>query len=136
MIMPEDHGLVIVDWCYSSIAESDGTFPAIKAIVGEYKDWYPGEVTAKQAPSPATDIAMAARCMVGLLGGDPLTGNLPSGVPMRLRAFFKGCLQVRQSARPNDAWELLQEFDELLQTLGSSYYPRRFRSFSMPSGMV
>jgi hypothetical protein len=32
--------------------------------------------------------------------------------------------------RPQDAWRLLEEFDELL---GDLYGPRRFRAFAMPA---
>lgn len=135
MILPEQHGLVMVDWCYS-VQQTDGAFPPIQAIVKSYRDWYPEEVLAKQLPSAATDIAMAARCMIWLMGGNPVTGSFSGGtVPTPFRAFFKGCLSPRQVARPSDAWELLQEFDELLERLGGPYYPRRFRPFSMPTGM-
>ena len=34
------------------------------------------------------------------------------------------------------AWALLAEFDELLQAMGQPYYPRRFRSFVMPSAVA
>lgn len=137
MILPEQHGLVLVDWCYSATAE-DGAFPFIEAVVERYRDWYPPEVLARQAPSAATDIIMAARCMVMLLGGDSVTGNFPasSKVPRPFRAFFRGCLSARQTARPQDAWELLQEFDALLERLGPPYFPRRFRQFTMPTGVV
>lgn len=132
MILPEQHGVVLIDWCYASLQEDDD-YPPIKAVAKAYTDWYPKEVMCKQSPSPATDIAMAARCMVHLLGGDPLTGNFPVRVPRQLRAFFKGCLLTKQAARPDDAWELLQEFDQLLQRMGAPYYPRRFRPFIMPT---
>lgn len=134
MILPRQHGLVLVDWCYASFADDNGVFSPIRAIVSDFREWYPEEVVQKQAPCPATDIIMAARTMVDLMGGNPTTGNYPitSSVPRPVRAFFKGCLQQAVSARPQDAWELLGEFDELLQRLGSPYYPRRFRPFVMP----
>lgn len=137
LIYPPQHGLVLVDWCYSSTRPGDDPFPPLKAMVGAYQAWYPEEVPAKRAPSPATDIAMAARCMIYLLGGNPITGNLPEHrAPKALRAFFKGCLLTTQTMRPQDAWELLREFDELLQAIGSPYFPRRFHAFTMPTGMV
>ncbi|HEU5121406.1 MAG TPA: hypothetical protein VFT59_01050 [Candidatus Saccharimonadales bacterium] len=135
MILPEQHGVVLVDWCYASRANDSGVFPPVKAIVSEAKEWYPEEVFAKQPPSPATDIAMAARCMVEILGGDPLTGNFAENtpVPRPFRAFFKGCLGRSQLARPQDALQLLGEFDQLLEGLGSPYYPRRFRTLDIPT---
>lgn len=136
MILPEQHGVVLVDWCYASVKEDADQFTPIKAAVGAYKDWYPKGVFDKQPPSPATDLVMAARCMIELTGGDPLTGNYPASTrtPKAFRAFFKGCLSPVQTARPQDALQLLAEFDQLLQSLGGPYYPRKFVKFAMPQG--
>jgi hypothetical protein len=133
MILPDKHGLVLTDWCYASQKDGSAHEP-IKALVSAYKDWYPAEVLGKSNPGPATDILMAARTMTYLMGGDPKTGNYPgnSNVPRPIRAFFKGCMQPAIEARPQNAWELLAEFDELLERLGPPYYPRRFRPFYMP----
>lgn len=138
MILPAQHGLVLVDWCYASVRPDKGKQPRLQAIVDASRDWYPAEVFAKQTPSAATDIAMAARCMIELMGGDPVTGNFAgdSRVGRPFRAYFKSCLAASQSARPDDAWQLLQEFDELLERLGSPYFPRRFRTFAMPTGVA
>lgn len=130
MILPEQHGLVLADWCYS--VRGSVSYPPIKAIAETCRTWYPYEVLQKQPPSAATDIALAARCMVWLMGGNPVTGNVPDAVPRALRAFFKGCLATGQTARPDDAWQLLGEFDELLEQMGEPFYPRRFHVFSMP----
>lgn len=135
MILPEQHGLVLVDWCYASIRE-DGTYPTIKAAVNKYREWYPPEVLDKQPPGPATDIMMAARTMIDLLGGDPVRGIAPSRTPKPLRAFLRSCLHENSAMRPDDAWRLLLEFDELLEQMGPPYFPRRFRPFTMPSGVV
>lgn len=133
MVHPEKHGLVLADWCYASIHD-DALFPPIKAIAKPYIDWYPNEVLMKESPSPATDIVMANRSMIALLGGDIKTGMLPTTVHRKLHGYFKGCLSERKIARPDDAWSLLLEFDELLKTMGAPFYPRRFHTFSMPSG--
>jgi hypothetical protein len=132
MIHPEQHGFVLVGWLYASITDN-GAHPPIKAIVEQYRAWYPEEVLAKRPPNPATDIAMAARAMVAVLGGDPLTGSLPEAtIPKPIRAYLQGCLAPKQTMRPDDALGLLEEFDELLERLGTPYYPRRFHSFTMP----
>lgn len=135
MVKPEQHGVVLADWCYASIGRDGGQL-AVKAIVDDYKDWYPAEVLAKQPPGVATDIAMAVRSMVWLMGGNPLNAHMPAGIPRPIRAFLRGCLQNSASARPDDAWRLLKEFDELLEEMGPPYYPRWFRPFTMPNGVV
>jgi len=130
LIQPEQHGLIVCDWCYSARRETDSVFPAIKAVVPGFKDWYPEEVLKKEAPTFGTDIYLAVKSMQYVLGGDP-KGNLGVEVPRGIRAFFNGCTQKHQKTRPQDAWELLKEFDELLERMGKPYYPKRFHRFSM-----
>jgi hypothetical protein len=88
--------------------------------VTRYAGWYPPEVPARERASAATDIYMATRCMTHLMGDK---------APKPMRSFAQGCLAARQRRRPDDAWRLLAEFDELLERL---YGPRRFRPFTMP----
>lgn len=125
LIQPDTHGLVLVDWKYAAEAGDH-----IKAIPGPYRAWYPDEVLNKEKASPATDIYMGVRCMIHLLGGGAVSNNLPDTIPMPMRAFFRGCLKKTVTARPQDAWDLLEDFDAVLERL---YGPRRFRPFYMPS---
>ena len=128
LIQPEKHGVVLVDWCYAlrNPVQDNLHIPAISL---SYEDWYPAEVLAKEPPRPGTDLAMAATTMVAILGGDAGRGTLPDSVPVPLRAFFRGCMLPSLSQRPRDAWELLEEFDQLIERLWGK---RRFRVFEMP----
>jgi serine/threonine protein kinase len=130
LIQPEMHGVMLVDWCYSQKAD-DGKYPAAKAASGKYLSWYPKEVTDKVAPSSGTDIYLAAKSMIYLMGGDS-NGTFGSGIPRPFAAYFRGCLQDNQKVRPQDAWELLAEFDELLERIGKPYFPRHFHVFTVP----
>ncbi|GAB3151212.1 hypothetical protein GCM10027290_39950 [Micromonospora sonneratiae] len=114
LIEPTEHGVVLVDWCYSVIGED-----TVPALVPAYADWYPPEVPARHRPGPGTDIAMATRCMTYLMG---------DRIPRALRAFADGCTQRALRARPDDAWRLLGELDDVLERL---YGPRVFRPFSL-----
>jgi serine/threonine protein kinase len=119
LIHPAEHGLVLVDWCYSV-----ATIPAggrIPALVAAYRSEYPPEVPSKEAAGPATDIYLATRTMRGLIG---------ENAPAAMRRFADGCLYAAPRMRPQDAWKLLAELDELLEHL---YGPRRFREFAMPA---
>jgi len=117
MIHPAEHGLVLVDWCYSSRAPGG----RVRAVVERYVGWYPPEVLTGCAAGPDLDIWLATRCMTELIG--PL-------MPAPMAAFARGCLLASPRRRPGDAWQLLAEFDELLERL---YGPRRFRPFAMPA---
>jgi hypothetical protein len=115
LIEPAEHGVVLVDWCYS-VTDRDDTVPA---VVPAYVDWYPDEVHERWRPGPGTDIAMAARCMLAVLG---------ARAPRELRAFAGGCMMPSLAQRPGDAWRLLAELDEVLERL---YGPRTFRPFQL-----
>jgi hypothetical protein len=114
LIHPAEHGLVLVDWCYSVPAGSP-----VPALVAGHRAAYPPEVTGKRPATAATDIFMATGLMTRLI-------NQP---PEPLRRFARGCRYDHPRMRPQDAWHLLGEFDELL---GDLYGPRRFRPFAMP----
>ena len=114
LIEPDAHGVVLVDWCFST--EPGGVVPA---MVPDYQDWYPAEVTDRRPCGPGTDIAMAAHCMAWLMGRH---------APRELLAFAQGCRQRRLAARPDDAWRLLGELDEVLER---RYGPRTFRPFTL-----
>lgn len=115
LIHPAQHGLVLVDWCYSVPV---GT--PLPAMVGRHRDRYPPEVAARRPATAATDIYLASDLMRRLMG---------ARAHPALTRFITGCTLERPRMRPQDAWRLLAEFDELL---GDLYGPRRFRPFTMP----
>jgi hypothetical protein len=100
LVHPLDHGLILVDWCQAQdLAPTGGTLGA------------PGGTGAGTAPAGARgDVQAVTRCVAGLLGEHPKA----------MRVFVRGCL-LRP---PADAWALLAELDELLETL---YGPRTYR---------
>ncbi|WP_213001190.1 lipopolysaccharide kinase InaA family protein [Winogradskya consettensis] len=117
LIHPGEHGVVLVDWCYS--VSAGGTVPA---VVARHRSAYPPEVLAKQPATAATDIFMATGLMLRLIQ-DP---------PAAMRRFAAGCRYDAPRMRPQDAWHLLAELDELLEDL---YGPRRFRPFALPASV-
>jgi hypothetical protein len=121
LIHPAEHGLVLVDWCYSVTSAAAHTAPHIPAMVAHREDLYPPEVADRRPAVPATDVYMATRC-VEYLTGDRL--------PPRLRAFARGCSLPAPERRPRDGLALLAELDEALER---EFGPRRFRPFRMPT---
>ncbi len=115
LIHPAQHGMVLVDWCYSA---QDGEL--VPAIVPRYRDWYPPEVLARATPGPGTDIHLASRCVADLMG---------ESAPAPLQRFIRGCTLTTLAARPDDAWQVLRDLDALLERL---YGRRKFRPFVMP----
>lgn len=111
-----EHGLVLIGW---TCAVEAGL--RIRASCSAYEQWYPKEVMNKEPATLATDVAMGARCMLFLL---------PEDAPAALCRFFRGCMLPSPRQRPQDAWALLREFDELLARL---WGPRRFHPFAVPA---
>jgi hypothetical protein len=112
LIQAASHGLQLVGW-----GQSVERGRRITIIPGDYQRWYPPEVLRNQPASPATDLFLAARCLVYVAGGDPETNRMPNSVPQPMQRFFATCLLERARMRPDDAWLLLEEFDELLLRL-------------------
>jgi serine/threonine protein kinase len=116
LISPKLHGLTLTDWRFSSVAPH-GKQAAISKSAAPFA---PPELRVGAQVSTATDVFMATRVIETLLD---------DATPGPIRSFIAGCTLERPEARPQDAWELLSEFDELLERL---YGPRQFRPFVMP----
>ena len=97
LIQPDRKGLVLVDWCYA------GHRP--QAIVKAREADYPPEVLHEKTASPATDIFMATKLMTRVIG---------TQMPRALASFAAGCCYDAPRMRPQDAWALLAEFDEII----------------------
>src|SRR5436305_891410 len=67
MVHAANHGLRLVGWGQSVEAGE-----RIVTVSPRYRDWYPPEVRNNQPASPASDLFLAARCLVYLAGGDPV----------------------------------------------------------------
>lgn len=102
----------------------------IKAISVAYDKFYAPEVFKKQSPTPATDIFMAGKCAIALLGGDVENNTMPDEVPKQIQAFLSGAVLASPRKRPQDAWDLHEAFDNLLRRLVG---PPKYRPFHMPT---
>lgn len=122
LIHPESHGVLLIDWCYSVVIDSE-SITYVKAVVPMFKQGYPEEVLNKDQPGAATDLYMAAQTMLWS----------STKLPKAMKAYFEGTKLSKQSMRPQNAWLLLEEFDDLLKVLGHPFYPRRFVPLTAPA---
>jgi hypothetical protein len=129
LVHPTEHGAKIVDWSYA-VPEWSKQAGKVKALSKPYKALYAPEILDRKPPTPETDLYMASKCAVFMLGGNVETNQMPDSVPRQVQAFFSSCLLKGQSRRPGDAWKLHEEFDDLLQRLVG---PRKYRPLSMPT---
>ena len=130
LLRPADHNGVLLDWCYSVEIGRP-----IKAISPPYRAWYPPELLAKQPATPASDLFLAARCMVAMLGGR-VAGQEngivwgKTAVPRPITALLQSCLIPAPHRRPDNGWELFEAFRSIL---GELYGAPQFRPFQMPT---
>ena len=122
LVQPAGHCLQLAGWS-NSVAPGQSI-----AIPTRYGDWYPIEAHQDRRVGPTGDMFLAARCLVYLAGGDPRTNELPESVPASIRRFLQTCLLESPSMRPDDAWQLLEEFDDLLKGL---YGPPTFHELTL-----
>lgn len=118
MLHAENHGLQLLGWIHA-VPIGD----QLKLVPTKYHAWYPREVLNKLGTGPSTDLFLAAKCLIYLAGGDPVAERWPNSVLPEMKRFLNTCLFQAPRMRPQDAWNLHEEFDELLQCLfGPSKY--------------
>ena len=112
LVAPAQRGIVLVDWKYA--------VPTGATIAAAPKPWaamLAPEIRAAKPAGPGADIFMAMRCIAYVLGGDPATGAVPSGVERHIAGFLRGASHANPRRRPHDALALKDEFDELIEEL-------------------
>jgi hypothetical protein len=145
LFQTESHALQLIGWIHCEPIDTP-----LRIVAKDFKSWYPPECHRREAATPATDIALAAKSILWLAGGDPHRGQVPSHVPTSLAEFWRDCLAgsvcnfalaaetsgaktgpVAASLvgeRSNLAWQLHEQFRELLEDL---YGPPEFCHLNM-----
>ena len=126
LIQPATHGLILIDWCFSSRAPAD---KPLRSIVASHRDWYPPEVLTKETACPGTDLWMVGMCGLYLLGANPPDTEVMPEAPDRMASFLRSCLIPSPAYRPQFAWELRDAWGELLEDL---FGAPQFVPFEMP----
>jgi serine/threonine protein kinase len=123
LIHTPGHGLKLVGW-----GQTVGVGRRVRDMPARYRDWYPPEVHDRRPAGPATDLFLAARCLVYLAGSDPLSGRMPDTLPAPMRQFVGTCLLESAAMRPDDAWAVAEDFGDLLQSV---YGPPKFHELTL-----
>jgi hypothetical protein len=124
LIEPREHKLVLVGWS-CAIDRTSGN-PAPTILTGGYRSWYDADAVAR--PGPWLDVALAARSMIDLVGGDAQRLQFPPAIDPALQRYFSRCAESSPGTKP-ESWKLLEDFDKLIEALWGR---RRFRVFEMP----
>jgi serine/threonine protein kinase len=118
-VRPSNHNVMLTGW---------GQAVYKPAITGERMS--PQVATSFVAPEvnqggevgPWTDIYSLGKCMIWLLGGDPVTNQMPDSVHEKVQRFFLSTVRENPRARPKDAWQLYRAQNRLKDSL----WERRF----------
>lgn len=119
LVHPKEHGAKIVGWTHSVPLGKP-----LRSISADNRAYYPPELLTKSPTTPSSDVYMAAMSAIALMsGGKPDPSALGVDVPPPIARFFKGCVDKRPGARPQDAWDLHEEYDRLLlEVIGKPKY--------------
>jgi len=120
-----EHGLRMVGF---SAADRPGA--PLRTVVEDARAFYPPGPGGGTV-SPRADVAMSARCLAFLLGGEPATGSVPTSVPAALAEL------VRETARADlddaegrlEAWPLRERLGTLAREV---FGPPKFCPLVVP----
>jgi len=127
LIHPRDHLMDVVDW---TTAVRNGHM--LRYGVKGHQTYYPFEVFNSKPLSIQTDIAMACRVMIAVVGGNPETGEVPAKVPKSLADMLITHARYgtdEQSHRLITAMKFYTEFGAVAKR---EYGPRSYTPFHMP----
>jgi hypothetical protein len=118
LVAAKDHGVVLAGF-------SRATAPGKKlaAITSAAKAFYPDDVLAGGLADAKTDLAMSARAILYVLGGDPRKA------PARVPAPFARLLETTATTPwANDAWALVEDASNVARDV---FGPPKFVPFAM-----
>ena len=109
IVSPDLSSLMVVDWTHCRPSGSRfGHLPR------KYLNWYPREALRGERAIPASDIFMAVKIFLHLVGASSDSQqHLVLSRPMR--CLVKACLLESPRMRPDDAWALRDELKETLE---------------------
>ncbi len=126
LVQDNEHGMRFVDYsCCGRIGEK------VRAISQGFESFYPQLKRSKLVLTTQLDLAMSARCIAAVLGGDPESASLPSAVPKPVADIVQRIALAKPTGAPSeDAWKIREELGEIAEQV---YGPPQFIPVVMPS---
>jgi serine/threonine protein kinase len=106
VVRPRDHNMWILDWTGAAHLRTQPYRFTREGFSGP-------EVGKECLPIPSSDIYSFGKCMIYALGGDVLSGDMPSSVNPGLRDFLRSFILESPIQRPGDAWALHRRLSRL-----------------------
>lgn len=127
LVHPRDHGVV---FCGTSRLSHVGQATDDSPWDASEAPYVPDAQRGGAQPTQASDVAMAARSLVYVMGGEPASASLPVSVPEPLRGVVVRAASGGDRGGPGLAWNLVNELGEAARSV---YGPPSFIPFSLPS---
>ena len=126
LIQKNEHGVRLVGY---NAAGQPGE--KLRAISPGCESYYPRNTLPNPMLTTQLDLAMSARCIAAILGGDPETAVLPATVPTQLAGIIKRiALSYPAGQASEDAWAIREELGTISR---EAFGPARFIPIEMPS---
>lgn len=122
MIRPRDHNLNLVDWSYAAVNPlQSGDCYRVFNDVG----YSAPEIRNGAKPHPSADLYAIGKSMVGLLGGNVQTGEMPDTVDQKFQRLVNLMTLEDPSARAQDAWVMYHLLREVRREVwgGQKFIP-------------
>lgn len=126
LVQENEHGVRLVGYgCAGQSGEK------LASISPGYESYYPQAMPSRPKLTTQLDLAMSARCIVAMLGGDPVTAVLPATIPAKLAGIVQRiALSAADDQFREDAWALREELGLISDEV---FGPARFIPIVMPS---
>lgn len=117
-VRPSNHNALLTGWG-QAVYRPAVTDERIASVGGVFEA---PEVRDSGEVGPWTDIYCLGKSLIWLIGGDPVTNEMPESVEVKIRQFLFNMVRKSPRARPQDAKQLYQAQNRLKDSL----WERRF----------
>lgn len=121
-------GIATHDPWYLGWTHSVESGEALRDLVDGRRDFYPPEVLNGRPADNRSDLFMAGKTMLALLGGDPASGWLPGAVPEAMAAVVRRCIERDPARRYRSGKRAL----DALSAAARGLWGKRYRRLVLP----
>jgi len=126
LVQENEHGARLVGYgCAGRTGEK------ISTVASRSESFYHRLERSRMNLTAQLDLAMSARCIVAVLGGDPATASLPASIPGPLAGIVQRIASIQPNAGSNEnAWTIREELGAIANQV---YGPPQFAPIVMIS---
>jgi hypothetical protein len=125
LVQENEHGVRLVGYSFSGRLNEK-----LRTVSHGYEFFYPKPAQSWSTLTAQLDLAMSARCIAAILGGNPETASLPQTVPAQLAGIVQRIALSEPGGAPGEnAWTIREELGEIAREV---FGPPQFNPIVMP----